>query len=123
MKGSVRIMGVVFLTAIYCYAMGVVTESYTHPGNPHQPASPEKKLIAEFSSKQLCHTAQTENDASDTNHLSAPGYKNPLAGFGALAKAKELLLEASFSRYSSFAMNILIKYRKSDIVFPFHYFW
>jgi hypothetical protein len=122
-KSNARILSALFLTAVYCFAMVVVTGSYAHPANPHQPISSKKKLIAEFSTKQLWHTTPSESSVNYVNNLPSPNSKNPCAEPWAVVNATERLFETAFAQYTSCSGKTLINHRKSDIIFPHHYFW
>ena len=48
---------------------------------------------------------------------------NPNTNFSSFLKLTEGIYSSSFSQYIAASYNFLIKYRKADIIFPFHYFW
>jgi hypothetical protein len=112
-----------FLTAIYCFAIGVVANSYAYSDGQKYPTSSQEKFISDFSAKLFYHSSKSESSANNFNNLPDPKLKNPTAGFWATVKATEKLFETSFSQYTFFSRKILINSRKSDIIFPFHYFW
>lgn len=118
-----KILSVVFLTAIYCFAIGVVTQSLAHANFKDKSASSQEKIISEISSKLFYHTSQTESSLNSFNIFSFKNFKNPFIVFSPLVINTEELFCSEFSQYFSFSRNILIKYRKSDMIFPFHYFW
>ena len=123
MKSSIRILSVVFLTAIYCFTIGVVTKSFAHSDFKNYPTSSQEKIISDFSIKLFCHTSQSESSVNNLNNLPAPNLKNSFTEFWGIVKATEQLIESEFSQYISNSRKILINHRKSDIIFPFHYFW
>jgi hypothetical protein len=114
---------VIFLTAIYCFAIGVGTNSLAHSDFHSSPAPSQEKFIANLSPKLFCHTTQFESSVNNFNNLAAANFKNLFSGFCAIVKATDQLFETEFSQYTSFSGNILIHHRKSDIIYPFHYFW
>jgi hypothetical protein len=122
-KSSFRILSVVFLTAIYCFAIGVVTKSFAHSDFKDYPTSSQEKIISDFSTKLFCHTSQSESSVNNINNLPAPSFKNPFNGLWAITKTTEQLFETAFSQYTNISRNFLIQHRKTDIIFPFHYFW
>ena len=69
------------------------------------------------------HTSQSESSVNNFNNFPAPGFKNLFDGLWAITKTTEQFYEAVFSQYTSFSINFLIQHRKTDIIFPFHYFW
>lgn len=123
MKSSFRILSVVFLTAIYCFAIGVVTKSLAHSDFNNNSTTSQEQYFSDFSTKLFCHTSQSESSVNNYINQPVPSFKNPLNGLWAIAKITEQLFETAFSQYSNISRNFLIQHRKSDIIFPFHYFW
>lgn len=123
MKSRSRILSVVFLTAIYCFAIGVVTKSVAHSNFQSNSFASQELYFSDFSTKLFCHTSQSESSVNNNINQPVPSFKNSFKGLLALAKTKELLFESVFSQYNNISRNFLIQYRKSDIIFPFHYFW
>ncbi len=123
MKSNLRSISVVFLTAIYCFSLGIVTKSFAHSDFQHESTVSQEKFIADLSLKQFCHTSQSESSINNYNKLPTPNFKNLFTGFWGIIKSSEQFFDAEFSQYKIFSRNNLINYRKSDIIFPFHYFW
>jgi hypothetical protein len=118
-----RILSAVFLTAIYCFAIGIVSQSFSYSDNSLKQTSANEKFILEISTELFCHTSQTLNYLNSFNNLFAPNYDNTYIGLWKIEKVNEQLIETELSQYISFSNNILIKNRKSDLIYPFHYFW
>ena len=83
----------------------------------------QEKAISTFSTKLFCHTSPSESAFANATSTPAPSSKNISSGFRTLAKAIEKRIEAASTQYLSYTREILINQRKSDILFPFHYFW
>ena len=49
--------------------------------------------------------------------------KKTFNDFSEILKSIDRLLIGRFARYESFSINIAVRNRKADIIFPFHYFW
>jgi hypothetical protein len=122
-NNSIRILGVVFLTAIYSFAIGVVTKSLAHSDFNINSTTSQEQCFSEFSIKFFCHTSKFESSVNNYINQTVPCFKNPFNGLWAIAKTTEQLFEIAFSQYTNISRNFLIEYRKSDIIFPFHYFW
>jgi hypothetical protein len=122
-KNKIKKLSVLILAAIYCFAIGFVTKSlnYSDFGNKQQ-ASQESSFTV-FSSKLFCHTSQSESSVNIFNNLPASSFKNPFSGLWAISNTTEQLFKTAFSQYANIARNFLIQHRKTDIIFPFHYFW
>jgi hypothetical protein len=67
-----------------------------------------------------CHTIHAGVSASTT---ILPGFKNSYPGILDPAQPKQLDQRLKFSLYIFHSGNLLTKLRKSDIIYPFHYFW
>jgi hypothetical protein len=123
MNSNFRFTSVAFLTAIYCFAIGVVTKSLTYSDFKGNSTTSQEQYLSNFSTKLLCHTPQSESSVNNYNSPSASSFKNPFNGLWAICKTTEQLFETAFSQYTNISENFLIQHRKADIIFPFHYFW
>lgn len=123
MKNNIRILSVVFLTAIYCFAKGVVTKSLAHSDFHSNTTTSQEQYFSDFSTKLFCHTSQSESSVNNYINQPVPSFKNPFNGLGEISKTTEQLFETAFSQYTNISRNFLIQHRKTDIIFPFHYFW
>ncbi|WP_289062004.1 hypothetical protein [uncultured Zobellia sp.] len=121
MKSVKQLFGLFMLTAIYCCAIGMGlntdqtlrTESSNHS---------QKESVAAVSAKLYCHTSESET-LVDAPSNSAP---NQLEGSNHLwgtQKISESSFESKLAQYTRFSQNLLVSLRKTDIIFPFHYFW
>jgi hypothetical protein len=125
-KTKIRILSVVLLTAIYCYAIGIATATSTQANPQYYSTTSEKEYCLDFSTKLFYHTSQYESSVDNCNNQPTLNIKNPFGFFNALwahAKTTEQLFESVITQYINIAKNLLIRYRKSDLIFPFHYFW
>ena len=123
MKNKIRILSAVVLTAIYCFAVGAVKESLTYSDFQSNSTTSQEQYFSDFSTKLFCLTSQTESSVSNINNLPAPNFKNSINELWTIAKTTEQLFETAFSQYTNISRNFLIQHRKTDIIFPFHYFW
>jgi len=122
-KYNIKILSVVLLTAIYCFAIGVVTNSLTYSDFKSNSTTTQEQYFSDFSTKLFCHTTLTESSVNNYNNLPASSSKNPFNGLLAVTKTTEQLFETAFTQYTNISRNFLIQHRKTDIIFPFHYFW
>ena len=69
--------------------------------------------------------SKNENTLQEINEfqVSTSLKNNPNTNFSSFLKLTEGIYSSSFSQYIAASYNFLIKYRKADIIFPFHYFW
>lgn len=123
MKNSVRILSVLLLTAVYCYALGTVNGSFVSTDKKGALHTEQEKYTMAVAKQLFCHTSQTENSLSSPTQLPVPSLKKPFDSDWAVIKAAEHFFETKFYQYSRVSRNFLIQYRKADHLFPFHYFW
>ena len=56
-------------------------------------------------------------------HSPPSSLKNPTQTFSAFARMTGRLIFFKYSQYVFFSENIPFRFRKTDLIFPFHYFW
>ena len=120
MKKSIRISSVILLTALYCFTIDIETLSVI--GSDIQTNKQENYFLT-ISTLFSPYTSETENLFSNINTIPSPSFKNLHDGPWAITKTTEQCYESIFSQYTGFSINFLIHHRKTDIIFPFHYFW
>jgi preprotein translocase subunit SecG len=122
-KKSFRILGVTVLTAIYCFAISIVTAPAIHGQIQNTKKTEQEKYFSDATSNLFFHTSGSESFVNSFTSFLTPVFKNTSVDLWAIVNTKELLFEAKYSQYTLFSGNFLISYRKSVIIFPFHYFW
>lgn len=122
MKNSIRILSMVLLTAIYCFAIGVVTTRFAYSEYYSYPQSARQDVVSDFSLKIFSQVSQTERVVSNTN-VPVPFFNNQIEEIWAVTETIEHLFESKFTEYTSFSGSIQVNTRKCDIIYPFHYFW
>jgi hypothetical protein len=122
-KNSIRKLGVIVLTAIYSFAIGVVTAPVIHAQIQSTQKTAQEKYFSDITSNFFFHTSPVESSVNSFTNFIAPVFKNSSVSLWAIESAKELLSEAKLSQYTILSESFLISYRTSDIIFPFHYFW
>ena len=123
MKKLFKITAFLNLSILYCLFVSFSTgndlnnnaEISKHPGSEY--------CSAEFSSNLFCHTEQSESSISNYNNFHRTTLKNNFNQFSSGSIASEQLPLRSFSIYNFYSKNLPIQFKKTDIIFPFHYFW
>ena len=123
MKNDIRKSGVLLLIAIYCFAIGNITKSISHYNIQNTQATEQQEYFATVSTNLFCHTSQSETSLSSFNDFPSPSFKNSFNSLWAINKTAEQSFERAFSQYTFIYRNFLIRYRKANIIFPFHCFW
>lgn len=123
MKNNIRLIGAFLLTAIYCIAFGAVYDSISQSDFSNNHSFSEERNISPSSETIFFHNFQSESSINSYNNLPVQNIKEQFTDSWADFNVSERLIESEYSQYLIFTRNILINYRKSDIIFPFHYFW
>ena len=126
MKNWNNILGVFLLVSVYCFGIYTPAKKLSHSSlqNIEQSNTSTPKENLEANSKLLQpHTQQFENLFSDVAELSFPELKLPYNGLWAIISSNDILFSAKFKQYQNHLKTILIRQRKSDLIFPFHNFW
>lgn len=122
MKNNIKIVSILCFVAIYCAAIGGSVKSFSPSNFDQKEISSQENLEGYISTKLFCHTYLFEKAENNTN-LPVPNLKNSFIDVCGINKNLEAIFETIFSQHSDFSTNTLINHRKSDIIFPFHYFW
>ncbi|MCB0481889.1 MAG: hypothetical protein KDC83_10685 [Flavobacteriales bacterium] len=125
MKNSIRILGATILAVVYCLALGIATVAPASiAGHGHQTTSQQQdQSLSTFSNHLYCHTTPTTGSVNSLNIFSLPEFKNPFFHPLSIAQLAEQSFGIAVGQCCDFFIAFLIQNRKSDIIFPFHYFW
>lgn len=124
MKSTNNIFRVLLLVTIYCF--GIYSSANTLPFSSEIEISEngnQKTYFSESSKVLSPHAQQSEISISDAAKISAPNNKLPFTSFNSQIISSELGFVARFRQYQLYANTLLIRHRKSDLIFPFHSFW
>lgn len=122
MKKQLKFFGIAVFVALYCFVIGVNSNSLKSTIKFTQQTAQEN-YFSVSSAGIIFHTPQTENTVNTVNKLPVFSGRNPLTGLWAMVKVTEQLLQNQFSHYGFFLKNFPIKFQKADIIYPFHFFW
>jgi hypothetical protein len=122
-KEKVRIAGSIILAAYYCLAIGVVAMPHAYSDVHKLSASSQEIFRAELPEYLFCHTSQTESSLKNVNAFPIQTLLYSSDGFLMPGRAAEQLADNTFSQYIHKTQGLIVNGRKSDLIFPFHYFW
>jgi hypothetical protein len=122
MNKTFKILLVLIITTLYCFVISAVNHSFIDSEYNKLITSQHKNTYSDFSNTHFYHTFQTESSVSN-NSLPSTNLKNQFFSFWAIHKTHEQVIKSEYLQYVLREKNNLIHYRKSDIIFPFHYFW
>ncbi|CAM3313537.1 hypothetical protein [Zobellia roscoffensis] len=116
-----KIFSLFLLTAIYCCAVGMginPDQNLTIESHEHS----QKESVSAVTAKLYCHTSESETliDSPSSNTSNQFEGSDKLWG---TQKTSERTFESKLAQYTRFSQNLLISKRRTDIIFPFHYFW
>ncbi|MDD3722622.1 MAG: hypothetical protein PHW92_09055 [Lutibacter sp.] len=122
-KNLFRIIGITVLTALFCTTISLAGSIFQNSSCSVKSTVEKAKDDLSVSIKLLNNTSQAES-LGGTYSIAPPiNYKDSNNEFSSIAKIRELFFANEFAQYIIIARNFLIKYRKANIIFPFHYFW
>lgn len=124
MKSPNQIFRVLLLVSIYCFGVYSSANSLPFSNKISVDQNDEQKVYFTASSKLLSpHSQQSEISISDITEHASPNFKLPFASVSISLKSNEVLFNSKYKQYENYANTLLIRHRKSDLIFPFHNFW
>ena len=123
MKKLFRILGIILLTALYFAAISFDGHISQNKDFTNKSAPEKGKTDSTVSVKQFINSSQAESLANPYSYTPPITFKNSFNEFLAIVKTTEQFFANEFVQYISISKNFRIKYRKANIIFPFHYFW
>lgn len=79
--------------------------------------------FSKFTKTSLFHTTPAEGYGENHSSGSCSGGKTSINSFWAVLRTTERIYASAFACYVGISKKILIRFRKADMIFPFHYFW
>jgi hypothetical protein len=122
-KTRPRLPIVLLFVTVYCFAIALINLSSSFSENPGSESPEQEQYVSAISANLFCHTTLSEKGEPNFGHFPGMGFKKSFTEWRTIVRITELLFDAAFVQYSGFAENFLVQYRKSDLIFPFHYFW
>lgn len=119
-KKALRLVGVLSLLVLYGTAVlhcNVLAASPRVDGYPS-----DSSYLTSIAFKQS-HKAPTESSVYGFKAPSVVSYKHAFACSAHLAQVADQLTQNGFAQYLLRYQGLLIRSRKEDILFPFHYYW
>ena len=127
MKRNHRNQKIIFLILIliYCLSINLVQNDFYNSTSPLKDLSTSEKdnYSSTISADTFDHPLIAERTLNSSSSTPISNPKNHLKKISGVAKLKELISFNICTQYLSYSVNFLIRFRKSDIIFPFHYFW
>lgn len=123
MKTSFRTVSIILLIAIYSWAVnGMIIVSLADEND--SPYSAEHQQYHPTISDSLAfHVPPSGNMEYGSSTQLTAELNKPSQLLSPLIRITKELWESVFAQYRLTSINLLIRYRKADLIFPFHYFW
>lgn len=112
-----------FLT-IYCF--GIFVSVKTLPSSITQTTeqnNKQKEYNTNVSNNLFVHTQQSENLLSAFTEYGIPTIKLSNTAFGLILFSNDLFFKTKFKQYQNYYKSLLLRNRKTNLIFPFHNFW
>jgi hypothetical protein len=113
------------MTLLYCFTTAFCS-GMALKGNtifPKTNSSEKESYSHSILPESFQHTVQTENSVTVCSHNNPLTVKNTYKEFSAANIADEQLFVCSFLQYNFYSHKLLVRLQKTDLIFPFHYFW
>lgn len=111
------------LIALYCATISFAGNISQNSDFINKSGLEKGKKDPTVSVELFSYSSQAENSVNPFNNTPPPTFKNSFNEFLAIVKIREQFFANKFTQYISISKNFRIKYRKANIIFPFHYFW
>lgn len=123
MKNINHISKVLLLITIYCFGILASAKSVHQGIHAVQSTNEQQDFLVNASKVHFLHTQQSENLLTSVELNVSPDFKWSFDDFGKAIFSNELEYSAKYKQYKNHLQTIRIRYRKSDLIFPFHSFW
>ncbi|MGE0021811.1 MAG: hypothetical protein AB7S72_19230 [Draconibacterium sp.] len=123
MKKSIKIIAVLAITTIYCFAIGVVSSSVILVNSQVKPKSEQTAFISTASVNLFNYLNQKENRLNSQVQLQIKDFKEPISELSINTKVISQLFKREIRQYFKISVQLLIQKKVSILIFPFNYFW
>lgn len=126
MKKQFFIIVAFILSMQYCFALESTKEITEIKSVSHQIQTNKLQNFADFTvepSTIISTVTENESFLQVTSQFQFLTFKNNPNNFSNYLKITEEIYSSAYSQYTSTFYNFPIKFRKANIIFPFHYFW
>jgi len=122
-KNAIRFLGTTLFLLFCCFAAKPPVSVTVADRALLSGISGEGVSFSKITKTSLFHTAPNESCGENQNGGSCTGAKTPFNSFWAVLWANERRYTSVYAHYVSISSALLIRHRKADLIFPFHYFW
>ncbi len=120
MKGLMRVFAIAVLALVYCLEVGSV---YNHSTQKFSNHSNNENVVTAASVNLLGSSSNSENLILSFNNSFSIAVKDLFKSYIAKVKITQQIFAKEFTQYTFISKNFQILFRKTDLIFPFNYFW
>lgn len=121
MKKDFKFLSMLFFTVLYCFIIGAVNNvALNHNYESQQEVKKVSFAVADIANISNYDSENSENFVDSNSNLTL---KKPLQHYLAIQKTLYDNLSVEFTLYTSVLRKFTLKFQKTDIIFPFHFFW
>lgn len=120
---QLKIIVIFCLSLLYCLIISTCNGNVTTNRFDYKTQSQQEFKAQNSISDFLIRTERSESVSSLNRTIPRTTFKNHVNHYWPNSIILELLLFCFSSRYSFFSDPPVVNFRKSDLIFPFHYFW
>jgi hypothetical protein len=120
-KKVFKIIGTVLFTVLYVFILGFVNNDSTiQKLSSQQEVVKERFVLAKISNIAGYESESSENIFEPNQNTT---FKKPFQDYFTTGKTLYDHFSVKFTLYNSVLRKFLLKFQKTDIIFPFHLFW
>ena len=123
MNKNLKIISVFLLIVVSFYTSSLTTKSLYYLDFQDYPISLQEKVIEDLSTTPLYHSHENQRPTESLVKLLNFQFKVYSNLVGIIVHVTEQYFNTELLLNIKFTKNILINYRKTDLIYPFHYFW
>ncbi|MFV0591235.1 MAG: hypothetical protein ACK5M7_07615 [Draconibacterium sp.] len=123
MNRILRLLGTAVLLSVYSYGIGLGTGTYAEKDTSFAGTAHGEGYWSAVSNSVSFYFSEPEKQISDVRNNTPVTSQSLFTSFLGFAQVSGWLLENKFVQYIRVSETFLLRYRKADLIFPFHYFW
>lgn len=122
-KKLLRISALTAISALYCFFISIYCSLALNAGIVFSNSTYQAFYPSSAPSSSFYHTERAESSVSTRHNIPRTTFKNPFNQFSAYCATAVQTFNNSYSPYIYFSENLFIRFKNTEIIFPFHNFW
>jgi hypothetical protein len=117
-----KTLAVMFLMVVYCLSISAIHHVPISPGAFTRDSN-QKEYFSKVKAALNDHLSPTGSTVKARANVGVSGFNPFFIASQWSTRANELLFVTRDLQYEILSRGLLIRFRKADLIFPFHYFW